>query len=174
VRGQRACSVPRGARARNGPRLLDYCNATSAKQADYWRQGSPRKQLSGFDLCKLTAGYAEYCEYITADTIQRIAFEHPEKLRIAKDAAFERLKNAKTEEERASARKTIARLTSGKLRWRASYGAKRALGWIPFKGVTIKRKARNSFQYAGKRFRVFKEDYLPPDAKWRAALPRTL
>ena len=139
--------------------VWNFCNETSQKQADYYRQGSPRKLLSGFDLCALTAGYTEYCEYIGADTIQRIACEFPRKLQQAKDAAFERLENAKTDEDRESARRSIARLMGGKLRWRKSFGAKRALGWMPFKAASIV-LTDTGVKYMGKHFRVFERERL--------------
>jgi hypothetical protein len=158
-------------------RVWNFCNETSQKQADYYRQGSPRKLLSGFDLCALTAGYTEFCEYIGADTIQRVACEYPRKLQQAKDAAFERLENAKTEEDRASIRRTIARLMGGKLRWRASYGAKRALGWVPWKAASIV-LTDAGVKFAGRRLRVFERERLaelPKPEKgrpWRDGLPR--
>jgi hypothetical protein len=70
--------------------------------------------LSGFDLCNLSAGVtkaaAEIGEpmRISADTVQRICVEY-------------------------AARRFAAR--KQRLRWRASRGAKRALGWVPFKAV---------------------------------------
>jgi IS605 OrfB family transposase len=46
-----------------------------------------------------------------------------------------------------------------KLRWRVSKGAKRSLGWVPFKAVQLKRKG-NSLRFSGKAFRVFERELL--------------
>jgi putative transposase len=45
-----------------------------------------------------------------------------------------------------------------KLRFRASGGAKRALGWVPFKAVNIRQKG-NSLTFLGKRIRLFNAEY---------------
>jgi hypothetical protein len=52
-----------------------------------------------------------------------------------------------------------------KLRWRVSRGARRSLGWIPFKAASLKRKGRG-LRFCGKTFRVFESERLQ-DAKWR-------
>jgi hypothetical protein len=41
-----------------------------------------------------------------------------------------------------------------KLRWRVSRGARRSLGWVPFKAAQIKRQGR-CLRFAGKTLRVF-------------------
>lgn len=110
--------------------VFNWCNETSLKAAT--RTDLKRKWLSGFDLCNLSAGAAACFERIGADTIQRIATEY------------------------AAKRKQAKRL---KLRWRASRGAKRALGWVPFKSASIKRHG-NALRFCGKTFRVFEAHRL--------------
>jgi IS605 OrfB family transposase len=46
-----------------------------------------------------------------------------------------------------------------KLRWRISHGARRSLGWVPFKAVQLKRQGR-CLRFAGKAIRVFERDLL--------------
>jgi hypothetical protein len=147
------------AAAREVNAVWNFCNETSQKQASYWRQGAHRKLLTGFDLCALTAGYTEFTEYIGADTIQRVATEFPRKLEQAKDRAFEELAKERDPEERAKIRRRIGRLMSGKLRWRASGGPKRALGWLPFKAGNLT-ATDTGVKFAGQRFRVFECERL--------------
>jgi putative transposase len=94
-------------------RVFNYCNEVSLQTAT--RTDLKRKWLSGFDLCSLTAGASQYFERIGADTIQRICVEYAQK--------------------RAAAKRC-------KLRWRVSRGARRSLGWIPWKAASLKRKGR--------------------------------
>ena len=96
------------------------------------------KWLSGFDLCNLTSGATEYFERIGADTIQQVCTHYAQKRTAAK-----RLK----------------------LRWRVSRGARRSLGWVPFKAASLKRRG-NALRFAGKTFRVFEREVLT-DVKWR-------
>jgi putative transposase len=117
--------------------VWNWANATSIDAADRNRRPNA-KFLSGFDLCNLSAGATEFFERIGADTIQRICCEYAAKRRVAK-----RLK----------------------LRWRVSRGAKRALGWVPFKAANLKRKGE-SLRFCGKTFRVFERERLG-DVKWR-------
>src|SRR5262245_64692572 len=91
--------------------VFNYCNEASYAAAR--RTDRKRKWLTGFDLCNLTAGASEYFARIGADTIQRICVEYAQKRSAAK-----RLK----------------------LRWRVSRGARRNLGWLPFKAASYKRK----------------------------------
>jgi hypothetical protein len=95
---------------------FNYCNEIS------WRTGTrtdrKRKWLSGFDLCSLTAGAAEYFEHIGAATIQCVCVAY-----------------AKT--------RVLARRS--KLRWRVSRGARRPLGWVPL-GSGSYSKFRQSHQ----------------------------
>jgi IS605 OrfB family transposase len=114
----------------------NWCNETSLLAAR--RTDLKRKWISGFDLCALSAGASEYFERIGADTIQRICTEYAAK--------------------RSAAKKI-------KLRWRASGGSKRSLGWVPFKSMSLKRKVK-SLRFAGKAFRVFEFDTLE-GVKWR-------
>jgi IS605 OrfB family transposase len=116
--------------------VFNYCNETSLKAAT--RTDTMRKWMSGFDLCYLTAGATEFYEKIGADTIQSVCVHY------------------------AAKRKAAKRL---KLRWRASRGAKRSLGWVPFKAASLKRKG-NVLRFAGKTFRVFERERLV-DVKWR-------
>src|ERR1700726_3954369 len=62
----------------------------------------------------------------------------------------------------AQKRKTAKRL---KLNWRVSRGARRSLGWIPFKAASVKRKGRGVW-FAGKRLRVFERERLE-GVKWQ-------
>jgi putative transposase len=99
------------AAAREVNEVFNYCNETSLKAAT--RTDIKRKWMSGFDLCKLTAGATEHFDRIGADTIQSICVHYAQKR-----LAAHRLK----------------------LRWRVSRGARRSLGWIPFKAASLKRK----------------------------------
>ena len=110
--------------------VWNFANATCCEAAQPF-SGAPR-WLSGFGLDKLTAGATEYFKRIGAGTIQRV------------NAEF------------ASRRKQFRK---AKLNWRASRGAKRSLGWIPFKAVQLKRKGK-SLRLSGKSFRVFESDLL--------------
>jgi IS605 OrfB family transposase len=110
--------------------VWNWANDVSAKAVRPY--AGNRKWLSGFDLCNLSSGATECMDRIGADTIQRICTEY------------------------ATKRKTAKRL---KLRWRVSRGAKRSLGWVPFKAASLKRKGR-SLRFCGKRFRVFDREYL--------------
>ena len=125
------------AAAREVNTVWNWANATSMDAADRTRRSNPR-WLSGFDLCNLSAGASEYFERIGADSIQRICCEYALKRRAAQRF---------------------------RLRWRASKGAKRALGWVPFKAANLKRKGV-SLRFAGKHFRVFERDRLD-GVKWR-------
>ena len=111
--------------------VFNWCNATSADAADRNRRAEARF-LGGFDLCNLSAGATEFFEYIGADTIQRICTEY-------------------------AARRRAARKV--KLHWRVSRGARRSLGWVPFKAVNLKRRGQ-ALRFAGKTFRVIDRKYL--------------
>ena len=114
----------------------NYCNQASHAAAT--RTDLKRKWLSGFDLCQLTAGATEYFQRIGADTIQRVCVEYAQKR-----AAAKRLK----------------------LRWRVSRGARRSLGWLPFKAASLKRKG-HALRFCGKTFRVFERRRLE-GVKWK-------
>jgi putative transposase len=110
--------------------VWNFANATSYKAACPF--AGKAKWLSAFDLDKLTAGATECFERIDSGTIQRV------------DAEF------------AVRRKQFKRV---KLRWRVSKGAKRSLGWIPFKAAQLKRKSK-SLRFSGNAFRVFERELL--------------
>jgi putative transposase len=116
--------------------VFNYCNETSLKAAT--RTDTKRKWLSGFDRCNLTAGASPYYEKIGADTIQSICTHYAQK------------------------RQAARRL---KLRWRVSRGARRSLGWIPFKASNLKRKGE-CLRFAGKCFRVFEKERFE-GVKWQ-------
>src|ERR1700738_1356352 len=110
--------------------VWNFANATSYKASrPFTGQG---KRLSAFDLDKLTAGAAKHFERIGSDTIQRV--------------------NAEFANRRRQFKKE-------KLRWRVSRGARRSLGWIPFKAAQLKRKGK-SLRFSGKAFRVFDQALL--------------
>ena len=100
--------------------VYNYCNETSYNAAR--RTDIKRKWLTGFDLCSLTAGASRYFDKIGADTIQSICVHYAQK------------------------RQAAHRI---KLRWRVSRGARRSLGWIPFKAASLKRKGV-CVRFAGK------------------------
>jgi putative transposase len=116
--------------------VWNWGNASSAKAARPF--AGPAKWLSGFDLDKLSAGASECFEHIGSETIQRV--------------------NAELATRRRQFKKT-------QLRWRVSRGAKRSLGWVPFKATQLQRKGK-SLRFAGKAFRVFERDQLE-GAKWK-------
>ena len=116
--------------------VFNYCNETAFEAVT--RTDRRRKWLSGFDLCSLTAGASEFFERIGADTIQCICVEYAQKRAAAKHR---------------------------KLRWRVSRGARRSLGWIPFKAASLKRKGR-ALRFCGKTFRVFEAQRLE-GVKWK-------
>jgi putative transposase len=100
--------------------------------------GNLGRWLSGFDLCYETAGSTQYMKRIGADTIQRVCTEYAAK--------------------RNAVRKQ-------RLRWRVSRGARRSLGWVPFKAASLKRKGKQ-LRFAGKTFRVFEAERLD-GVKWK-------
>lgn len=105
--------------------VWNYCNEVSAKAARPF-YGKP-KFLSAYDLHKLLAGTCREMQHLSAMTIQKIATEYAAKRRQFKRA---------------------------KLRWRTSNGAKRSLGWVPFRDTQCKFK-EGAVLFAGRRFRVF-------------------
>jgi putative transposase len=109
---------------------FNFCN--EASWLAITRTDRKRKWLSGFDLCSLTAGASKYFERIGADTIQRVCIEYAQR--------------------RAQCRRR-------KLRWRVSRGARRSLGYVPFKAASLKRKGR-ALRFCGKTFRVFEAERL--------------
>jgi putative transposase len=116
--------------------VFNYCNETSILAAT--RTDVLRKWLSGFDLCKLTAGATDYFERIGSDTIQSVCNHYAQKRIEAK-----RLK----------------------LRWRISRGDRRSLGWVPFKAASLTRQG-TGVRFCGKTFRVFEAARLD-GVKWQ-------
>jgi transposase len=110
--------------------VFNYCNEASLLAAT--RTDLKRKWLTGFDLCNLTSGSARFFERIGADTIQRICVEYAQKRSAAKRR---------------------------RLRWRVSRGARRSLGWVPFKAASLKRNGR-AVRFCGKTFRIFEAERL--------------
>ena len=115
--------------------VFNFCNETSLLAAT--RTDLKRKWLTDFDLCNLTSGSARYFERIGADTIQRICVEYAQKRSAAKRR---------------------------RLRWRVSRGARRSLGWLPFKASSLKRKGR-ALRFCGKTFRIFEAERLN-EVRW--------
>jgi IS605 OrfB family transposase len=110
--------------------VWNWSNATSYKAARPFV--GPAKWLSAYALDKLSSGATVYFQHIGSDTIQRV------------NAEF------------ATRRKQFKK---AKLRWRVSRGAKRSLGWVPFKAAQLKRKG-SAVRFAGKAFRVFERERL--------------
>lgn len=117
--------------------VWNWANETSFDAAR--RTDNKRKWLTGFDLNNLSSGSAAYFDRIGADTVQRI--------------------NAEYAAKRRAARKI-------KLRWRVSGGARRSLGWVPFKAASIKRKGR-ALRFCSKTIRVFERERLE-GLKWKS------
>jgi IS605 OrfB family transposase len=116
--------------------VFNFCNEASYDARR--RTDLKSKWLSVFDLFNLTSGATEYFDRIGADTIQSVCVHYAQKRTAAK-----RLK----------------------LRWRVSRGARRSLGWIPFKAASLRRRG-NALRFCGKIFRVFERETLA-DVKWR-------
>jgi len=110
--------------------VWNWANATAFKAARPFAGAG--KWLSAYDLDKLSAGAAAAFDYIGSETIQRVNAEFATRRRQFKKA---------------------------KLRWRVSRGARRSLGWVPFKAAQIKRKGR-CVRFAGKTLRVFEAQRL--------------
>jgi putative transposase len=110
--------------------VFNYCNETAYLAIA--RTDRKRKWLSGFDLCSLTSGATSYFDYIQAGTIQRVCVEYARKRTTAKRR---------------------------KLRWRVSRGTRRSLGWVPFKGASLKRSGK-AVRFCGKTFRIFEAERL--------------
>ncbi|TLY79448.1 MAG: transposase, partial [Gammaproteobacteria bacterium] len=114
----------------------NWANEISAKAARPFA-GKP-KWLSDFDLNNLSAGASKYFERIGSDTIQCVNREYAAKRRAAKRI---------------------------RLRWRVSRGARRSLGWVPFKAESLKRIGK-AVRFCGKSFRIFEPERLQ-GVKWR-------
>lgn len=83
--------------------VWNYCNQIQREAEDRWKAGRVAKLPSAFDLIKLCTGSAADLG-LHSDTVQTICREYA----VRRDA------------------------NRGHLRWRASGGPKRSLGWIPF------------------------------------------
>ncbi|TLY74163.1 MAG: IS200/IS605 family element transposase accessory protein TnpB [Gammaproteobacteria bacterium] len=116
--------------------VWNWSNETSAKAARPFA-GKPR-WLSEFDLNNLSSGASEYFERIGADTIQCVNREY------------------------AAKRRAVRRT---RLRWRVSGGARRSLGWVPFKAASLRRRGQ-AVRFCGKSFRIFEPERLQ-GVKWR-------
>jgi putative transposase len=117
--------------------VWNFANATSYKAARPFA-GKPQ-WLTAFDLDKLTAGATKYFDRIGSETIQRVNAEY-------------------------AIRRKQFKLS--RLSWRASKGAKRSLGWIPFKAAQLKRKGK-SLRFSGKALRVFERELLE-EVRWKS------
>jgi putative transposase len=111
--------------------VWNWANRASMDAVDRCRHVNP-KWLTGFDLNNLSAGGTDYFEKIGAHTIQRVCCEYAQKRRQFKKY---------------------------KLRWRVSRGARRSLGWVPFRAANVKRKGAG-VRFSGKFFRVFQRERL--------------
>jgi putative transposase len=117
--------------------VWNFANATCYKAARPF--AGPPTWLTAFDLDKLTAGAMEYFDHIGSQTIQRVNAEYATRRR---------------------------QFQLSRLRWRVSRGAKRSLGWVPFKAAQLKRKG-NSLRFSGKAFRVFERELLE-NVRWKS------
>lgn len=124
------------AAAREANTVWNWCNETSLLAAT--RTDSKRKWLSGFDLSALSAGASVHFDHTGSDTIQRICVVYVAKRKAAKKIS---------------------------LNWRKSGGARKSLGWIPFKAVSIKRRGAG-MRFFGKSIRIFERELLD-GVKWR-------
>lgn len=142
-----AASVTLTLRLKVKPESYGWLNAAAIEVNQVWNfcnersstvLGNLGRWLSGFDLCYQTAGTAQYMDRINADCVQRVCTEYAAKRKEAKKR---------------------------KLRWRVSRGARRSLGWVPFKAASLKRKGKH-LRFAGKVFRVFEAGRLD-GMKWK-------
>lgn len=122
--------------AREVNTVWNWANETSEKAVR--RYVGPAKWLSEYDLNNLSAGSSKFFERVSADTINRVNGEFVFNRKAAKKA---------------------------RLSWRKSGGSRRSLGWVPFKGKTIKRRG-NAVRFYGKTFRIFEASRLD-GVSWR-------
>lgn len=116
--------------------VWNWANETSEKAVRRYA-GAP-VWLSSYDLDKLSAGSSKFFNKIGADVINAVNAEFALKRRQAKKA---------------------------RLTWRRSGGSKKSLGWIPFKGKTLRNEG-NGLRFLGKTFRVFESERLV-GMRWR-------
>lgn len=105
--------------------VWNYANELCHKAARPYY--GPGKWLTGFDVANLCTGAFREFDYIRGETICRVVIEHGNK--------------------RQAARRT-------RLAWRKSDGARRSLGWVPFREGQAAFK-NGAIKFAGRRFRVF-------------------
>lgn len=111
--------------ARETNLVWNHINELCAKAArPYYGRG---KWLSAFDVEKLLAGTSAHLTYLLSSSIGVIAKEH-------------------------AARRIQARRP--RLNWRRSGGARRSLGWVPFRDNVLRIKS-GAVVFAGKRIRLF-------------------
>ena len=120
--------------AREVNQVWNFCNATSYR-AYYGRYGGTAKWLSAFEMNDLLVGCGEVFGKIGVDIAQAVASEHA-----ARRSQFKK----------------------SKLRFRKSGGAKRSLGWIPFKANNLR---FGLFDAMGKQVRL-KGDPQPVVPAW--------
>ena len=123
--------------------VWNYANGAQKHAERLYRAGgSSRRWPSHFDLTKLTAGTSKELG-ILATTIGEVCRVYAEC-------------------------RTRARHS---LRWRVSQGARRSLGWIPFRDGDARRIDGNSIILAGKRYRFFGNKRRPiPDGALNGSL----
>jgi hypothetical protein len=150
---QRSLCVTRTLRFKVKSESYSWLNAAACEVNTVWNWGAAVSEkaarpctgeprwLSGFDLNRLSSGATEYFEKIGAGAIQCVNGEYAQKRRIAKRV---------------------------RLRWRTSRGARRSLGWIPFKAADLKRRGR-ALRFCGKTFRAFEWQRLA-GVKWKQRL----
>lgn len=109
--------------------VWNWANETASKAATPYH--GPRTFLSGFDLMKLASGGYSVFERLCANSINSVCAEYAHKRAKAKH----------------------------QLRWRRSFGSRRSLGWVPFRGKDLKRQG-NAIRFYGKTFRVFEPSRL--------------
>lgn len=113
--------------------VWNYCNRIQREAERRWRAGGVSKWPSAFDLVKLCTGSAADLG-LHSDTVQTICREYAAK----RDA------------------------NRGHMRWRASGGPKRALGWIPFIPRAVKIDGAHC-TYLKRRFYFWKSRDIPVD-----------
>jgi putative transposase len=110
--------------------VWNFCNETGYRAARPFARRP--KWLSGYDLNNLTARATDCFDHIGSATIQRVGVEF------------------------ATRRKQFKKV---RLRWRASRGSRRSLGWVPFKVEQLKRRGK-CLRFSGKSIRVFEQVLL--------------
>jgi len=120
--------------------VWNYCNEVSMKALEPGTERPNGKWLSGFDLCKLTAGMTEYLPHINSNTINQVCNEYG-------------LKRKQTKKR--------------SLKWRHSFGPRKNLGWVPIKSASF--SVRNGrIKFCGKIFRIYETERLLSYGKYRA------